>query len=217
MKQGLVPLGIVVGIVTMLSLPLAAGKEPPDLGGTWTLNERLSEDPREKMREARGGPSGGGMGGGRGRGGGMGGGMGGGREMPEGMDPEAMKRRMQEAARASRTLMIAHEEPRLTIRFADGRERTLYTDGRKQTRESDFGDLETRAKWKKDGRLKVEATNEQGRKINEIYRCSSGEGRLYVTITMKGDGRMPDVTFDRVYDRAPDGAPDEALDEPPEN
>ena len=41
---------------------MAAGSERPDFSGTWELNEELSENPREKMMEARGGRGGGELG-----------------------------------------------------------------------------------------------------------------------------------------------------------
>jgi hypothetical protein len=97
--------------------------ERPNLSGTWTLNERLSENPRDKMRG----------------------------NMPQ--------------------------------RREDGR-----------------GDVETKTEWKKDGRLVVKATTERGRKIKEIFNYAPGESRLYVTHEMRGDGRMPEIEFQRVYD-----------------
>lgn len=178
--------------------PQANEAPPPDLSGTWVLNERLSEDPREKMREQMRGRSGGGR-----KGGGMGGG-------PEGgMDPEKMRQRMQERERAVQRLVVSHSEPRLRIAFADGSERVVVTDNKKHRRESGIGDVETRAKWTRNGRLEITATTEDGRKVSEVYRYSSGENRLYVTVTAGGDGRLPKLSFKRVYDRAADGSLDD--------
>lgn len=78
-----------------LFIPCLAA-DPPDLSGDWRLNSELSDDPAQKMKEARdamrggGGMEGGGMGRGRGRGGS--GGRGGG----AGRDPEEMCRRMED-------------------------------------------------------------------------------------------------------------------------
>ncbi len=59
--------------------PAASSDAHPNLAGTWQLNKKQSDDPREKMREARNDQGNGGGGGGFGRGGG-GRGMGRGRQ-----------------------------------------------------------------------------------------------------------------------------------------
>jgi hypothetical protein len=201
------------GAVLLAGLPVCAESgEAPDLSGSWELNERLSENPRDKMRETmqqRGGGPPGGMGGG-GRGGGMGGGgRGGGPD--GGIDPETMRRRGQELEQAARSmtiiqadpeLTIIQADPELTIVYADGRERRLYADGREHRREGGTGEVETKTKWKKDGRLVVRSTTERGQEIKETFRHAPGESRLYVTTEVKGDGRMPGIEFERVYDRA---------------
>jgi len=221
MKQRLALPGLtfLLGCLLLCSLLLVAAgasadsTDKPNLSGSWTLNERLSENPRDKMRETmqqRGGDMGRGMSGGTGgRGGGMGGGMGGGKGGrgggvggADGMDPDAMRRRMEQLMRAAQSMVINHAEPTLSIRYDDGSERVIYTDGRVQEREGGIGYVETKAKWKKDGRLVVKATTEQGRRVKEIFQHSSGESRLYVTIELESDGRMPEVSFQRVYDLA---------------
>lgn len=174
----------------------------PDLGGVWTLNEELSENPREKifeMMKSRGGGGGGGKGGGGMGGGGRGGGgMGGsGGDMP---DPEEMRRRIQELGDSVRTVEIIQEGPWITMRYADGRERKLQADGKKHLREGGIGDVETQAKWKNDGRLVVKLTTEQGRKIKETYRLGTGGVRMYVDVEIEGDGRAMQLKFRRVYD-----------------
>jgi hypothetical protein len=198
----------------------------PDLSGTWTLNDELSQDPRAALREAqeknRPAQGGGGRRGGR-RGGGGGG-------VPGGGDPGTQGgqggRARQGAADGSgaesdehsggaegaggefglgaRELHIAGTGPQLTLSGADGREeRVLYTDGRKVSAEkAGVGTVKTQAQWK-DGALEVVTQLPKGRTKTEIFEMTHDRKRLYVLVTLEGYGRMPTVTFKRVYDPEP--------------
>jgi hypothetical protein len=200
-----------IGMLTCMALvALAAGAADsagqPDFSGSWRINQFMSEDPMEKMRESmqermrsagmgsKGGGMGGmggGSGGGMGRGGGMGskgGGMGG---RP---DPEAMQQRIRDLNLSADHIEIMHEEPLLTIRYADGRERRLYTDGREQQ-------ADTKVKWKKRGKLVVNSTTELGRHITERYELAMEGRQLLLVTSIDGDDRAPSFKFTRVYDR----------------
>ncbi len=190
-------LGVLGILALLMSIPgeVGAGRDVSDFSGTWQLNEDLSEDPRSKMGE-RMGRGGGGMGrggGGMGRGGGGmgrgGGGMG---------DPEPMRDRMRRMEQGSETVTILHVEPQMTIRTADGRERLIYTDGRKQERTGGVGPVETRAKWKKD-RLIVRDRMETGMTITRTFFYVPEDRHLYVDTEIEGRG--PSFRFQRVYDR----------------
>ncbi|MEE8368907.1 MAG: hypothetical protein V3S30_11400 [Thermoanaerobaculia bacterium] len=182
---------------------------PPDLSGTWELNEEDSDNLREKMMEARrsggsggsrsgGGGFGGGMGGGRGgMGGGMGagrGGMSGGRS--GGRDGEGPPRLM----RGIDVLEVEQSDSKVTIRYSDVSERILITDGKKYESESPNGDsLITTAVWKQ-GQLIVTIKSSERGKIKEWYKLSESGQRLIVKLDLPGRGRFPAITLKRIYD-----------------
>ena len=100
--------GLLVLLTTFAPRAIAAG--PGNLSGTWKLNRELSDDPREKMREARESGGGGSRGGGfRGhRGGGGGGGFHG--RHREG-NAEGGTGDSEDLTRAFETLSIVHRDP----------------------------------------------------------------------------------------------------------
>ena len=196
--------------------------EPPNLSGTWELNEEDSDDLREKMMEARrsggsggsrsgGGGFGGGMGGGRGgMGGGMGagrggmsggrGGMGGGQRggRSGGRDGEGPPRLM----RGIDVLEVEQSDSTVRVQYSDGTERILITDGQKQESESPNGDsMITTAVWKQ-GQLIVTVKSNEGGKITEWYKLSENGERLIVKLDLPGRGRLPAMKLKRVYDLA---------------
>jgi hypothetical protein len=134
------------------SVPAAAPAEPakpsiPNLAGRWQLNRELSEDARQKMREAmnKGQPRSGLMGGRRPRGGGSG-------RAAGALPPEGFGGTDPEADGTSRDLLAPPEQLTVTqteglVTIEDGeRVLRLYTDGRKSKREN--GLVEVRARWK---------------------------------------------------------------------
>jgi len=184
----------------------------PDFSGTWKLNTDLSEDPREKMQEARGssgrgggfgGGGRGGMGGGGGRGGsggmgGMGGIGGGGRHGGGGSDAKGGDgaARLGETLAAQKLLTISHKDPELVIRDLNGRSRALFTDARKVEEEHAEGTAQIQAKWK--DRSVVVVTKLGGRETTETYERAADGAHLFVTTKMEG-GRGS-FSFRRVYD-----------------
>lgn len=134
------------------SVPAAAPAEPakpsiPNLAGRWQLNRELSEDARQKMREAmnQGRPRSGMPGGRRPRGGSSGGPAG--ALPPEGFggadrEPDGTSRDLLEPPEQ---LNVTQTEGQVTIEDGEGVLR-LYTDGRKSKREN--GLVEVRARWK---------------------------------------------------------------------
>jgi hypothetical protein len=205
----------------------ARAQQRPDLSGSWRLNEKESDNAREKMRAGlrrggRGGgfPGGGGMrgpGGGGRRGGFRGGESGPGMGGPggpggpgEGMGGPGRLERLEEHYRS---LQIRHEEPALEVEYGDQRAETFYTDGRKIKRDTGETRLvEVQARWK-DTRVVVERETGRG-KVRETFELAPDGKRLLVTSKM--DGPMGSVTIKRVYDReTSQAAPDEAPDTPP--
>jgi hypothetical protein len=175
----------------------------PDFSGTWKLNTDLSEDPREKMQEARGTPGGrgggsfGGRGGGFGGGGrgGMGGGgrRGGGDSGDRGVDAAT---RLGETLAAQKVLTISHKDPELVIRDLNGRSRTLFTDARKLEEERSEGTAKVQTKWK--DRSVVVVTKVGGRETTETFERAADGSHLF--LTTKIDGARAPLSFRRVYD-----------------
>jgi hypothetical protein len=183
--------GALIVLATAGGRALAGG--PSDLSGRWKLNHDLSDDPREKMREAGGRRGGAGPRGGHGGfGGRRGGRFGGGREAPEGdadretsFDPEAIE-----------TLSIVHHDRELRITDGVGREHALVTDGRKVEEERSAGTVKMRAEWK-DGHVVVTTAPEHGPKIVETYAVAADGSALTVTTKIEGRGRA--FEYRRVY------------------
>ena len=186
-----------------------------DLSGRWVFNRELSDDAREKMREARekgGGPGGGrppGGGGGMGGpgGGGMGGQGGGGGRMgppPGGMggddDPREAMRALLEPAEE---LTIAQTEAELAVEEKFGATRRLHPDGKKY--KTDNGASEIKSSWK-EGKLVVETKSLRGGRVLETWERIPDGSRLIVNVKMEG-GFGPGLTLKRVYDRAAGESP----------
>ncbi len=204
--------------------------QPNDFTGTWQLNEGLSENPREKMREAmssrgggRGGGGRGGFGGGGRGGGGFGGpGGGGGFGGPEGggfggpgggggrgrggpggdagANREEMQERMRSMEESFQMLEISHREPELLVRYGDQREEIIYTDGRGFDRTVGRGEL-VEATAKWKGKERIVVKAEGERgKVTETWEWVPDAGQLWLTVKTEGSGRMPGFEVRRVYD-----------------
>ncbi|MEO8218848.1 MAG: hypothetical protein ABI718_17370 [Acidobacteriota bacterium] len=177
----------------------------PDLSGTWKLNKDLSDNPREKMREARKsrgglGPGAGGMSpGGPGMGGvmGPGGGFSGRGRYPEG-------ERKSRALDASATIRISGTDPELIVDYGNDRQRHLFTDGRTVSVEGRrSGSSKVRTVWNGD-RLEVRTTRDDDREMLETFDLNPQTGRLEVTMTGDASAALEDESrsFRRVYDRS---------------
>jgi hypothetical protein len=155
----------------------------PDFSGTWKLNTDLSEDPREKMQEARG--TFGGRGGGRRGGGGSG----------DGGPDSSSSSRLGEIA-AQRVLTIVHKDPQLVVTDMHGRARTLFTDARKLEEERSEGTAKVQTKWK--DRSVVVVTKVGSRETTETFERAADGAHLF--LTTKIDGGRGSFSFRRVYD-----------------
>ncbi|MEP6995502.1 MAG: hypothetical protein ABI968_13340 [Acidobacteriota bacterium] len=199
---------LVIGVASLRALEL------PNLSGKWKLNRDASDSADAAMRDApaQGRSGGGGYRGhgGMGRGGGgMGRGGGGrrGRAAPsDGSESGAEDTSsLRDTLARARTLEIRHEEPRLSITDAIGRERVVYTDGRKTEEERSIGGTtKVRAKWK-DGRVEVTSVPEKGPKITETFSVTADRSQLIVTMKLEGR-RRGDITLHRTYDVVNEGA-----------
>jgi hypothetical protein len=188
---------------------IAPAVEMPNLSGEWQLNKDQSDDPEKVMTDARssgGGSSGGGMGHGGGRLGGGGGWGGGGGRGGRSDSGDSGSGGAGGWFVALDTLQIKHAEPTVSITDAAGRERVLYTDGRKTEEErSHGGTTAVTASWK-DGHLEVVSKPETGGKITETYAVAADRSQLVVTTKVDGS-RGGSFTIRRVYDAAAAGAP----------
>lgn len=213
------PLSAVAAAALLAAAGWSLAEEPrPSLSGVWVLNEKDSDDVRQKMRESmpgpgRGGPGGGrgGPGGGRGGpGGGIGGPMGGGgrRGGPGGTGgsdrggpPMDGERGGGPMGRAKRELTIDHREPEITVVDAEGTTLRMKTDGRETPHDGETGKLKTRARWKEKG-LEVTTTRERG-KTQETYALVPGQPPRLVVIVKVERPWGGSFTLRRVYDPAP--------------
>ena len=108
---------------------------------------------------------------------------------------------MSDAFERSQILEINHEEPKLSVTDAAGRERIFYTDGRKVEEEHSYGGTtKVTARWK-DGHVEVTSAPEKGPKVTETYAVTADHSQLTVTTIFQGGRR--DVTIRRVYQTTP--------------
>lgn len=183
--------------------------------GIWVRDQRLSEDPIEKLEETYGQTFGGGPGrspgatpgsgrtGGFGRGGqgGLGrGGLGGGRSgrQPGATQdgPSGMREMARELAERLDVLLIRIDDPQLLIRNAKREDRILYLDGRDIA--DGFGGR-SRARLLGDS-LEVETASQGRQRIETFYL----EGDRLVLVTDLQGGRFADLSFRTVYERSGD-------------
>ncbi|HXK10248.1 MAG TPA: hypothetical protein VMT70_11430 [Vicinamibacteria bacterium] len=193
----------------------AAAALRQQLVGDWKLNAELSEDPREKMRQARGdgggAPGGGGGwgrgggggygGGGRGGGGWGGGGHGGGRGGYGGSGGQGASSSGQSSVRSmlftASQLTVANLEPEVTILDPQGEVRKLHADDKSYKDESG---TEVKAKWD-GGHLVVETKTDRG-STKETWTVGSDPRRLTVQVQIRRSSGG-EVSVKRVFDPVP--------------
>src|SRR5262245_17921857 len=163
------------------SIDSSSRKTVPTFEGLWEINRRKSDDPQSKMREAMGRRHGGGLRDGRssGGGGGLPSGDGFPGEPPLGDSPERGKppsgtqvgnasAPTEESMRAADILQIFQSDSEITVNeTGDDRlvnTQTFYTDGRKTHQDTEYGKLETNAKWV-GNKLVVETKSQRGGKM----------------------------------------------------
>ena len=195
---------------TAPSDPIAA------LSGIWIRDERLSENPIEKLEEAYGSTFGGGPGrsggatpgsgpttgsgpGGQGRFGGSGAGRGAGRPGSNQDAPPGMRETARELAERLDVLLIQVERPRLLIRNARREDRILFLDGRDTA-----GDAGGRGRARVVGdSLEVETSTPNRQRIETFFL----EGEQLVLVTDVQGGSFADLSFRTVYERSGDAPP----------
>lgn len=184
--------------------------------GIWIRDERLSEDPIEKLEESYGQTFGGGPGRspganpGSGRTGGFGrGGFGSGRPstQPGGTQdgPAGMREMARQLAERLDVLLIRIDEPQVLVRNAKREDRILFLDGRDIA--DGFGGR-SRARIVGES-LEIE-TSSQGRQRIETFYLE--EEHLVLVTDLQG-GRFADLSFRTVFERSGD-APAVAVSTP---
>lgn len=180
------------------------------LSGIWIRDERLSEDPSEKLEETYGSTFGGGPGRsggatpgsgptgrfGRGGLGGSGGGRGGRQPGGNSNGPSGMREMARGLAERLDVLLIRIDEPHVQIRNAKREERILFLDGREIA--DGFGGR-SRARLVGDA-LELE-TSSQGRQRIETFHLENKN--LVLTTDLQG-GQFADLSFRTVYERSGD-------------
>ena len=197
--------------------PKGEASEKTAFVARWTLNKELSDDPAQKMKEARGtggpGPGGGGgyggggghRGGGGGYGGGGhrggGGGYGGGGSHGGGPDARQAGR---PNLKPPAEMAVTQLEPDFVVVEPEAQIRTLHPDNHKY--KNDTEGSEVQARWDK-SQLVVETTTSRGSKITETWSLSPDKHRLTVLRKIESQW-MSGVTVKTVYDVAGlEGAP----------
>jgi hypothetical protein len=176
--------------------------------GNWTLNRDDSDDPRDKMQQARG------SGGNRGNsrmgvgfpGGGIGGPYGGGRRTGSG-ESDADREKMAELMSPSRVLTLAEATKDVEVDVFDDQQRknALFTDGRKVEKSKDANYQEISAKW--DGkRLVTEEKNPRGGKMSRSFELSYDGTQMYETLHLTEGRSNTPVVIRYVYDIGTNGA-----------
>ncbi len=118
---------------------------------------------------------------------------------------------LRDAFQRTQILDIRHEEPRLSVTDASGRERVFYTDGRKVEEEHSYGGTtKITARWK-DGHVEIVSSPERGPRVTETYAVTADHSQL--TVTTKFQGGRRDVTIRRVYQPTP---PEKAAPQAPQ-
>lgn len=193
-----------------------AGK--PNLAGTWALNADQSDNPMEKMREAReesgdAGGGGRGMGGGMGGGGGMGsgGGMGGGGGQGGGgfggrrggQNGDNAQNGGGRGARPMAQLVIEQTPTSAKVSDANGRVVAEYIADPNAAQSTSTGaNTDTNAapaKWQ-DTKLVSTVNMPNGGTTTRSYEMSPDNKQLIVTTTMENKRFKNPVTIKQVYD-----------------
>lgn len=178
----------------------------PNLSGLWVLNEELSDDPKDKMKEFKSGTDQGYRGGsigpgsdrsGRGHGG-RGGRMGSG-PRKGGMDSSRTK--MARVVHPARSIEIKHENPLMVIVDDQGRVKRLYTDNRGSSISASGGMNQqvSTAGWEKD-ELVVETTSVKNGRFIQRYKLEAGGSRLSLVTEMAMQKATKIITIRTLYD-----------------
>jgi hypothetical protein len=181
--------------------------------GDWTLNHNESDDPRDKLQQARenSGNNGGGSRGGTGGphigfpGGPIGGGgMGGGQRRTQGEDDtDSLQEKINPALKMSLSQKTSRD-PEVDLTDEQNHKRAFFTDGRKVQKPKDDTYEEIAAKWE-GSKLVTDEKGSRGGKLTRTYELSPDGLQLWESIKINTGRSNYPVTIRYVYD---------AVDEP---
>lgn len=175
----------------------ASSDAHPNLAGTWQLNKKQSDDPREKMQEARNEQGNGGGGGGFGGAGG-GRGMGRGRQ-GQGQGGDMMKEFSQlTITQTSSTAKVTGESGRVLALYSSA-DQPASSDSNKSDNSTPNEDSAA-AQWQQD-QLVVTSQTRRG-STTRSYGLSPDGKQLYVTTRIENQRLSQPVVIRFVYDPA---------------
>ena len=188
--------------------PAVQAKPRTSILGAWKLNRDESDDPRQKMQQARGSSGGGGN---RGGGGGVrmgipgigGGPYGGRRGSGQNGENDQDRERMQGLIAASNSITLDQKDPKgPEVDLLDDQNRTtqFFTDGRKLEKSNDANHQQVAAHW--DGnRLVTDEKNPRGGKMSRTYELSYDGTQLYETVAFTMGRSSSPISIRYVYDQ----------------
>ena len=191
--------------------PAVEVKPRTSILGGWKLNRDESDDPRQKMQQARGSGGGGNRGGGGGGGvrmgiPGMGGGpYGGHRGTGQNGENDQDRERMQALIAAPNSLTLAQREPKdPEVDLVEDQNRTtlFFTDGRKLEKSKDLNNQQVAAHWDAN-RLVTDEKNPRGGKMSRTYELSYDGKQLYETVEFTMGRSNSPISIRYVYDQPP--------------
>jgi hypothetical protein len=191
--------------------PVAKPVPPPvkprtSIFGAWILNRDDSDDPRQKMQQARGSSDSGGRSRG-GMGGGYPGGMGGhggygGRGGSRSGESDGDREKTQAFIAPANSLSLAQKDAEVDVTDDQYRKLAIFTDGRKLQKSKDLSNQEIAAQWK-DKSLVTEEKNPRGGKMSRTYELSLDGTQLYETLHLTAGRDNKSVGIRYVYDQPP--------------
>jgi hypothetical protein len=196
--------------------PAVARPVPPpakprtSIMGAWKLNHDDSDDPRQKMQQARGSSDSGrsrvGMGGGYP--GGMGGHGGyGGHGGSRGGESDDDREKTQAFIAPSNSLSLEQKDGEVDVTDDQYRKLSIFTDGRKLQKSKDIANQEIAAHWN-DKSLVTDEKSPRGGKMSRTFELSPDGTQLYETLHLTVGRDSKSVGIRYVYDQAPQSAAD---------
>ena len=185
--------------------PPAPPKPRTSILGAWKLNRDDSDDPGQKMRQAKN--NGRGSNGSSGPHVGMGipgvGMGGGGRQRPTNADSDADREHTQELLSPGRELFVAQKDakdPEIDVSDERDRKLTMFTDARKLEKSKTESYQQVAAHWD-DGRLVTDEKTARGSKMSRTFELSSDGMQLWETVKLTTGKKDFPVTVRYVYDQ----------------